>query len=45
MNFVGGPLKLKGLKPPMKTKSIKKDATKNLTKEKLTDKLKEHHKI
>jgi hypothetical protein len=42
MNFVGGPLKLKGLKPQMKTKSIKKDATKNLAKEKLTDKLKEH---
>lgn len=42
MSFVGGALKLKGLKPLVKTKSIKKDPKKEIAKEKLSEKLKDH---
>jgi len=39
MSFVGGSLKLKGLKPLVKTKAIKKDPKPELAKEKLAEKL------
>ena len=37
--FVGGSLKLKGLKPLTKTKVIRKEPKKEVAKEKITEKL------